>query len=127
MIGRAALPLLIAAIGLSACQSADGDAVSGPKAQREAQLACLARSKDHFPSANSWEVQLQASDPDGGVLPGEFRASGNDFAWVFTTQETTRMLAVKVECTGNTANRSISGLVYDGTVRRPPAGVVWSY
>lgn len=124
---RAALPLLIAALGLAACGSTESDPTSGPKAQREAQLACLARSKDHFPSANSWEVQLQASDPDGGVLPGEFRTSGSDFAWVFTTQETTRMLAVKVECTGNMANRSVSGLVYDGTVRRPPPGVVWSY
>ncbi len=123
---RAALPLLVAAIGLAACGSAD-DGASGPKAQREAQLACLARSKDHFPQANSWEVQLQAMDPDQGALPGDFRKSGSDFAWIFTTQETTRMLAVKVECTGNLANRSISGLVYDGTVRRPPAGVVWSY
>ncbi len=127
-MARAPLPLLILAGALAACQSADdADAARGPKAQREAQLACLARSKDHFPQANSWEAQLQAMDPEAGALPGEFRMSGTDFAWTFTTQETTRMLAVKVECTGNTAARLVSGLVYDGTVRRPPAGVVWSY
>ena len=112
---------------LGGCGEDDGAAT---KDQREAQIACLARAKDIFPQAYSWENQLQEADHGvyGNPYPGEWKlAGGGDFNWTFTTVETSRMLPAKVVCVGNAQKRQVGGVVYDGTVRKPPEGTVWSY
>ena len=127
-VNRVAALLMLATLG--GCRLWGGDDVATTeKARREAQIACLARAKDIFPQAFSWEIQLQAMDRnDGSPMPGDFRtAGGGDFNWTFTTAETQRMLPAKVECVGNMDRRQVGGITYDGTVRRPPDGVVWSY
>ena len=128
---RAALLLTIAAAALGGCRfgggSDDGDAI---KARRDAQIACLARAKDQFPQASSWEVQLEQGEQAayGKPYPGEFTGGGAaDFNWTFMTAETQRMLPARVVCLGNTDKRQVNSISYDNTIRRPPEGVVWNY
>ncbi|WCT74080.1 hypothetical protein PQ455_02285 [Sphingomonas naphthae] len=128
---RRAAPAILALTCLALLGGCGEDDGAATKDQREAQIACLARAKDIFPQAYSWENQLQEADHGvyGNPYPGEWKAggAGGDFNWTFTTMETSRMLPAKVVCVGNIQKRQVGGVVYDGTVRKPPEGTIWSY